>query len=156
MKEAHNQFQLNSVRPDGDTVLDEKLIARFVEPECFECGGFLKPSVVFFGDNCEPSVTKRAFDAVDEADAMLVIGTSLTVFSSYRLVRRALDRICPNNVAILNNGPTRADSEVHEYMKIEAPIMPSLTALLGQNRNDSLFSTSTSTPLLNTHLLHVE
>ena len=71
------------------------------------CGGMLKPDIVYFGENVPKDIVAQAFSLVDEADALLVAGSSLTVFSGYRFVRHAAARGMP--VAIVNRGPTRGD-----------------------------------------------
>ncbi len=86
-------------------------------PLCPTCGGLLKPAVVFFGEPLPGEVVERAFNVVNEADALLVVGSSLTVWSGYRLVRAARDQGKP--VYILNLGQTRADGDA--TLKVEAP-----------------------------------
>lgn len=88
-----------------------------IVPVCPECGGLVKPTVVFFGENVPTEVTAHALQKVAEGDALLVVGSSLTVWSGYRLTRAARDAGKP--VYILNIGPTRADNET--TLKIEAP-----------------------------------
>jgi NAD-dependent SIR2 family protein deacetylase len=104
------------VAPDGDASIPEEAVARFVVPPCLGCGGALKPRVVFFGDNVPRPVVDEAFACVDAADALLVAGTSLAVFSGYRFLRRAVERGIP--VAIVNRGAVRG--EEHAAIKIEA------------------------------------
>jgi NAD-dependent SIR2 family protein deacetylase len=99
-----------ATRPDGDVELDET--AGFVVPTCESCGphGILKPDVVFFGENVPPARVQRCYDAVDALtpdDALLVAGSSLTVMSGFRFVRRAARAGVP--VVIANRGPTRGD-----------------------------------------------
>jgi len=91
--------------PDGDAELDA--VHDFVVPACLACGGVLKPDVVFFGENVPRPRVDSAFDLVDRAGALLVVGSSLTVFSGWRFVRRAHERGVP--VAVVNLGPTRGD-----------------------------------------------
>lgn len=86
-------------------------------PLCPVCGGLIKPAVVFFGEALSPAVTQKAHEVVKESDALLVVGSSLTVWSGYRLVRLAHEDGKP--VYILNLGPTRADNEA--TLKVEAP-----------------------------------
>ena len=78
-------------RPDGDVELDDT--AGFVVPGCEACGGVLKPDVVFFGENVPPARVERCYAAVDALvdrdGALLVAGSSLTVMSGLRFVRRA-------------------------------------------------------------------
>lgn len=90
--------------PDGDAEVDRT--AEFVYPDC-PCGGILKPDVVFFGENAKPAVVHAAFDMVTAADALLVLGTSLSVMSGLRFVRRAVREGKP--VVIMGDGPTRGD-----------------------------------------------
>jgi NAD-dependent SIR2 family protein deacetylase len=90
--------------PDGDADVDAE---GFVVPTCAACGGVLKPAVVFFGENVPRPRVDAAYDLLDDAGAVLVVGSSLTVFSGYRFVKRAAERGLP--VAIVNLGPTRGD-----------------------------------------------
>jgi NAD-dependent SIR2 family protein deacetylase len=92
-------------RPDGDVDLDET--ADFAVPECAACGGILKPDVVFFGENVPKERVARCYSMVDEADALLVLGSSLTVMSGFRFVRHAAKHGMP--VVIVNRGRTRGD-----------------------------------------------
>ncbi len=92
-------------------------------PLCPQCGGLVKPTVVFFGEPVPPEVTRKALEVVNEADALLVIGSSLTVWSGYRLARAAREAGKP--LYILNLGPTRADPEA--TLKVEAASGEALT-----------------------------
>ncbi len=113
------------VRPDGDTPVSRSLDA-FRVPDCPECGGILKPGVVFFGENVPRSRVVAVERALDEADALLVVGSSLMVWSGYRFVRAARGRGLA--VAAVNLGRTRADAEVD--LKIEADCAEVLPAAL--------------------------
>jgi NAD-dependent SIR2 family protein deacetylase len=97
------------VRPDGDVELDDT--SDFVVPGCDGCGGVLKPDVVFFGENVPPPRVERCYAAVDALvasdGALLVAGSSLSVMSGFRFVRRAAKAGTP--VVIVNRGPTRGD-----------------------------------------------
>lgn len=93
--------------PDGDADLDPHWIEDFCVASCLRCSGVLKPDVVFFGDNVARPIVEAAFGLVEEAEAMLVLGTSLTVYSGYRFVRRAHELKKP--IVIINAGSTRAD-----------------------------------------------
>jgi len=99
-------------RPDGDVDLEET--SEFVVPDCADCGGILKPDVVFFGENVPAPRVQRCYDAVDALvdgsgteGALLVAGSSLTVMSGFRFVRRAARAGTP--VVIVNRGATRGD-----------------------------------------------
>jgi NAD-dependent SIR2 family protein deacetylase len=113
------------VAPDGDADVPDDAIDLFVAPACLDCRGPLKPRVVFFGENVPRPVVDEAFATVDEADALLVAGTSLAVFSGYRFLRRAVERRIP--IAIVNRGPVRG--EEHAAVKIEASTGVVLEAL---------------------------
>jgi NAD-dependent SIR2 family protein deacetylase len=102
--------------PDGDAAVAQSTIGDFAVPECENCGGVLKPAVVFFGESVPPEKVSYAMRRVDEADALLVIGSSLTVWSGFRFAKRAHERGIP--IAIVNIGPTRADSLA--TLKVEA------------------------------------
>jgi NAD-dependent SIR2 family protein deacetylase len=113
------------VAPDGDALLDGEVVGAFRVVACLACGGVLKPDVVFFGGNVAPAVRDSAFDMLEAAEALLVVGSSLQVFSGYRFVRRAAERCLP--VAILNIGATRGDPLAD--LRVEAPAGLALTAL---------------------------
>jgi NAD-dependent SIR2 family protein deacetylase len=93
--------------PDGDAKLRDEDVSDFVTPDCAACGGLMKPDVVFFGENVPRERVASAFDATDRADALLVVGSSLMVYSGYRFARRAAETGKP--IAIVNRGRTRAD-----------------------------------------------
>ncbi|MBO0841811.1 MAG: NAD-dependent deacetylase [Nocardioides sp.] len=121
---AHTDVE---VRPDGDVALEET--SDFVVPGCEDCGGVLKPDVVFFGENVPKPRVATCFDAVDAlaetGGALLVAGSSLTVMSGYRFVRRAARAAIP--VVIVNRGATRGDGEA--TYRIESGTSEFLTAL---------------------------
>lgn len=93
--------------PDGDALLEERDFESFRVPCCRSCGGMLKPDVVFFGEGVPGSRVTTAMNRLEESDAILVVGSSLMVWSGYRFARRATERGTP--VAALNRGRTRAD-----------------------------------------------
>jgi len=94
-----------AVAPDADAVVGDTANFRFVD--CPACGGMLKPDIVYFGESVAKEVVDQAYSLVDRSDALLVAGSSLTVFSGYRFVRHAAAQNLP--VAIVNRGPTRGD-----------------------------------------------
>ncbi|MEO7351191.1 MAG: NAD-dependent protein deacetylase [Marmoricola sp.] len=108
------QHSLAGDRPDGDVDLEET--RGFVVPGCDGCGGRLKPDVVFFGENVPKHRVARCYAGLDAADALLVVGSSLTVMSGLRFVRYAAKRGLP--VVIVNRGLTRGDPLA--TVKIEA------------------------------------
>ncbi len=114
------------INPDGDAVLAADEIETFRTVDCEGCGGVLKPDVVFFGENVPPSRVEECYALTERAGLLLVLGSSLTVMSGYRFVRRAAARSIP--VAIINQGPTRGDGEA--LMTFDAPLGPALTSLL--------------------------
>ncbi len=95
--------------PDGDADLPDTAYRGFRVPDCERCGGLIKPDVVFFGENVPKPRVTEAFQALDDADALLVVGSSLVVWSGYRFVRRARAQGIP--VFILGLGKTRGDAE---------------------------------------------
>lgn len=112
-----------AVAPDADAVVDDTASFTFVD--CPECGGMLKPDIVYFGESVAKEVVDQAYSLVDQADVLLVAGSSLTVFSGYRFVRHAAARAVP--IAIINRGPTRGDDLAS--VKIDAGCSPILTLL---------------------------
>jgi NAD-dependent SIR2 family protein deacetylase len=93
--------------PDGDADIDAASIESFVAPRCERCGGLLKPDVVFFGENVPVGRYDDAREALARADALLVAGSSLMVYSGFRFVRLAQEAALP--IAIVNRGRTRGD-----------------------------------------------
>lgn len=93
------------VAPDGDAELPAEHVDRFLVASCLTCGGPLRPRVVFFGENVPRPTVDAAFALVDEASALLVVGSSLAVFSGYRFLLRATQRRIP--IAMVNLGPAR-------------------------------------------------
>lgn len=94
--------------PDGDTHLDDAAHAGFQVPDCPACGGLLKPDVVFYGDNVPRQRVADAQAAVHEAAGLLVVGSSLMVYSGYRFAEQAHRLGRP--VIAINQGVTRADA----------------------------------------------
>jgi len=95
------------INPDGDAELDERAYPGFRVAGCESCGGTLKPDVVFFGESVPRPRLDAAERLIHAADALLVIGTSLVVWSGYRLARTAAERGTP--IVAVNDGRTRAD-----------------------------------------------
>jgi NAD-dependent SIR2 family protein deacetylase len=97
-----------TISPDGDAELSDEAVAAFRIVTCAGCGGELKPDVVFFGGTVgEPTMT-AAWSLFGEGEVLLVVGSSLAVYSGFRFARRAHELGIP--VALVNDGPTRADS----------------------------------------------
>jgi len=116
--------------PDGDASIPESLTRGFRVPGCRGCGGVLKPDVVFFGENVPTAVVDAAWAVYEEAAAVLVVGSSLTVYSGRRFVDRAANDGRP--VAIVNLGPTRGDDRA--AVRIEGrvgDVLPELARRLG-------------------------
>ena len=109
--------------PDGDVDLEDT--AGFRLAGCPQCDGPLKPHVVFFGENVPKLTVDRAFRTVDEAQAMLVAGSSLTVMSGLRFVRHAARNGLP--IVIVNRGITRGDPLAG--CRVDAGCSPTLQAL---------------------------
>ena len=112
--------------PDGDADLEPCGLDAFSVPQCGHCGGMLKPDVVFFGEGVPRTRVDAARAALDEADSMLVVGSSLMVYSGYRLCEHAQGMGKP--VAAINRGRTRAD---HLFtLKVEHGCGEALTDLV--------------------------
>ncbi len=109
--------------PDGDADVEALAVESFVPPLCDACGGRLKPDVVFFGENVPSERYTQAREALACADALLVAGSSLMVYSGFRFVRLAHEAGLP--IAIVNRGRTRGDE--FAGLKIEADVGSTLT-----------------------------
>lgn len=94
-----------AVAPDADATVTDTSSFRYLD--CPRCSGMLKPDIVYFGESVPKERVAQAYSMVDDADVLLVAGSSLTVFSGYRFVRHAAAAGMP--VAIINRGPTRGD-----------------------------------------------
>jgi NAD-dependent SIR2 family protein deacetylase len=113
-------------KPDGDAELANSGHEDFVVPDCDECSGVMKPDVVMFGEAVPKERVANATAAVGRADALLVIGSSLTVFSGFRFARQAAEQQKP--LVIVNQGRTRADDLA--TLKVEADCSEVLAAAL--------------------------
>ena len=119
----------HQLRPDGDMEVDTDF-SELVLPHCQSCGGNLMPDVVFFGGSIPRDRVSNCLDALERADALLAIGTSLTVYSGYRFCRKASQWGKP--IAIINPGPTRADELAQLRLQTKAdPLLSETLALLG-------------------------
>jgi NAD-dependent SIR2 family protein deacetylase len=131
MLESCNGRLLNCLAvpaPDGDADLERFDLASFRIPECARCSGTLKPDVVFFGEGVPRDRVDAASAALAAADAMLVLGSSLMVYSGYRFCERAA--AMGKSIAAINLGRTRGD---HLFsLKVESGCAEALTRLVGQ------------------------
>ncbi len=128
LRAANPHFAATSdeVNPDGDVELADADLDGFVPVGCTYCGSdVLKPDVVFFGENVPRPRVDACFALVEAAACLLVLGSSLTVMSGFRFVRRAAALDVP--VAIVNQGPTRGDELA--TVKVDAPLGEVLPAL---------------------------
>ena len=114
--------------PDGDADLTDQDFAQFDVPGCAQCGGMLKPDVVFFGESVPRDRVAKVREALAQADAMLVVGSSLMVYSGYRFVEDAVAAGKP--VAVVNMGRTRADAVL--TVKVELEVGATLQALVAR------------------------
>ena len=112
-----------AVAPDADAVVSDTESFAFID--CPACGGLLKPDIVYFGESVAKDVVQQSYSLVEQSEALLVAGSSLTVFSGYRFVRHAAALGIP--VAIVNRGPTRGDDLA--AVKVDAGCSPILTLL---------------------------
>jgi NAD-dependent SIR2 family protein deacetylase len=116
--------------PDGDAQLEPGALDEFHIPCCAHCGGMLQPDVVFFGDGVPAERTRQALEHMAGADALLVVGSSLTVYSGFRFCRIAAETGKP--IAAVNLGKTRADDLL--ALKIEEAAEQVLPAALQRLR----------------------
>jgi NAD-dependent SIR2 family protein deacetylase len=117
---------VTAVNPDGDVDLPDDALDGFRTVDCLRCAGTLKPDVVFFGENVPAGRVAECYAMVEASRTLLVLGSSLTVFSGHRFVVRATKLGRP--VAIVNQGQTRDDGLA--ATKIDAPLGAVLPALV--------------------------
>ncbi len=101
-------------RPDGDADIDAAPLG-ISPPVCSECSGLLMPDVVFFGGSVPRARVERCRDAIEHADALLVVGSSLQVYSGFRFCRIAAAAAKP--VVLVNPGATRADELAERHFR---------------------------------------
>ncbi|MDL4770568.1 NAD-dependent protein deacetylase [Actinomadura xylanilytica] len=118
--------QADMINPDGDAVLDDDQVESFRVVPCERCGGPLKPDVIFFGENVPPPRVRDCYALTERAGVLLVLGSSLTVMSGLRFVRRAAGAGIP--VVIVNRGPTRGDDLAR--LNLDVPLGKALTGLV--------------------------
>ncbi|TDG13983.1 NAD-dependent protein deacetylase [Seongchinamella unica] len=130
---AHNTVTVitdERARPDGDSDVPDEQLRGFKFPSCPACSGMLIPDVVFFGGTVPAARVASCQLALERADALLVIGSSLQVYSGYRFCRRA--RAAGKAIAIINPGSTRADPIADLKLATNAaPVLDDLVANLG-------------------------
>lgn len=127
LEEANPGFEPVAARlnPDGDADLTDGQVGDFRVVSCSECGGILKPDVVFFGESVPQRRVQHCRELVAGAASLLVLGSSLTVMSGLRFVRQAARDGKP--VLIVNQDPTRGDQ--HALTRVALPLGPTLTTL---------------------------
>jgi len=113
------------INPDGDADLTDAQVGDFRVVPCADCGGVLKPDVVFFGEAVPPQRVEHCRRLVRESTALLVLGSSLTVMSGLRFVRQASQEGKP--VLIVNRDPTRGDP--HARTRVALPLGTTLTTV---------------------------
>ena len=118
----------HAMAPDGDAAVANVDHSSVDVPSCETCGGILKPHVVFFGEGVPPARVDAAFQQLADADALLVVGSSLMVFSGYRFAQAAVRDAKP--IAAINLGRTRADDVL--ALKVPAPCGDALSAISAQ------------------------
>jgi NAD-dependent SIR2 family protein deacetylase len=120
----------SALAPDGDAEIPWSATRDYTVPACRGCGGILKPNVVFFGENANPARVDAAWSLLEAADALLVVGSSLSVYSGFRFVRGAKQNDQP--IGIVNLGSTRGTplSTVHVEART-GQVLPALAESLG-------------------------
>lgn len=130
LREKNPGFEARAAEqaPDGDADLEEALVCDFQVVDCAACGGALRPDVVFFGENVPRERVEHAFQLLDRARSLWVIGSSLAVYSGLRFVHHAHKRGVP--IALLCLGATRGDP--FASVRIDAGASQTLAALLAR------------------------
>jgi len=123
---------ITAFAPDGDARISVDDVRSFDVPGCLNCGGIIKPDVVFFGENVPALRVDRCFESLAAADAMLIVGSSLVVYSGFRFARKAQQQGLP--IVAINLGKTRTDGLI--TLKIEqdcADLLPRVISQIRQN-----------------------
>lgn len=114
-----------SVNPDGDVEIADSAVDSFVMVDCTACGGPLKPDVVYFGESVPPARVADSYALVDRASSLLVLGSSLHVYSGRRFVTHAHKLGLP--IVIINQGETKSDELA--TVRIDAALGATLSTL---------------------------
>lgn len=126
-----------ALTPDGDAEVDDASIERLTIPGCQHCNGILKPNVVFYGGMVDRALVERIYATLAQSGGLLVVGSSLMVFSAFRFVRRAAEAGMP--IAIVNRGTTRADGLASLKLNADCEAaFEALTSLTGGNKRKLL------------------
>ena len=125
---SQNPFleESENINPDGDARIESSFLGDVKIPPCKTCGGILKPNVVFFGDSVDKNLVEEAYQSVTNAHALLVIGTSLSIFSGFRFLRHAAKLKLP--VIVINPGRFRGKELTNIYLPHNADDVLSLLA----------------------------
>jgi NAD-dependent SIR2 family protein deacetylase len=129
LREGNPSFEAIAaeIRPDGDVDLPEQAVAGFHPPQCLVCrSDLVKPDVVFFGESVPKLLVEQCFSHVEASAGLVVLGSSLTVMSGYRFVRRAAAHGIP--VAIVTRGPSRGDNQA--TIRLDAPLGVTLSRIV--------------------------
>ncbi|MDC2960514.1 NAD-dependent protein deacetylase [Streptomyces gilvifuscus] len=127
LEEANPDFApvAAGINPDGDADLGDDQVGDFRVVPCADCGGILKPDVVFFGEAVSPRRVEHCRELVRAAESVLVLGSSLTVMSGLRFVRQAAQS--GKRVLIINRDATRGDR--HAAARVDLPLGAALTTV---------------------------
>lgn len=123
---SHWNAKATTFNPDGDADLSDSDVQSFNEVSCEKCEGILKPDVVYFGENVPQARVEQSYALVSTAQCLLILGSTLTVFSGRRFALHAQKSGIP--IAIINEGPTRADEIA--TVKVESPLGASLSSVV--------------------------
>ncbi len=88
-------------------------------PLC-ECGGYLKPATISFGQNLRESDLQRAYDASKEADLAVSLGSTLSVTPASNIPLMAAERGVP--YVIINKGLTEHDGHTSVSLRLEGDV----------------------------------
>ncbi|CAG2163692.1 unnamed protein product [Oppiella nova] len=124
---SHEMDRNQQLRPDGDIDIDSEFVSLFRYPSCPRCEALLKPDITFFGDNVSKAIVNSVYEMLSQSDALLVIGSSLQVYSGYRFALTAKE--LNKAIAIVNIGPTRADT-FHTILRFNARAGDILTQIV--------------------------
>ena len=129
LREGNPSFEAIAaeIRPDGDVVLSEEVVAGFHPPRCLVCqSDLVKPDVVFFGESVPKLLVEQCFSQVEASAGLVVLGSSLQVMSGYRFVRRAAANGMA--VAIVTRGSSRGDEQA--TIRLDAPLGVTLSRVV--------------------------
>lgn len=131
--ELHGNVERSYCIECGVFAADLILAAKGEAPRCTQCGGLLRPDVVWFGELLPQMVLQEAFRAAERCDLFLCVGTSGLVYPAAGIPLVAREQ--GSYVVEVNTEPTELSRRCSETLLGKAgEILPLLTNIVRDAR----------------------